>query len=242
MMRVFGHRRQTRTRQVASASGLIADDPPYLTFHLWMLVASASLFALFVAVESGGFGFVVENDTTYISDVILLFFSVSSVYCGSRALRLSRELMEVQRAASPQPASSPPNPATGQESWSRQFLGQAQTAGEHERDRLAEALEERVRGPHEIGWFITETLTKLGLLGTVIGFLIMLTALIGANQLEVSAMQVILRNMAAGMGIKIIATVVGLLCNIVLALQWVLLDRCADKIMTGARALAARGR
>lgn len=97
-----------------------------------------------------------------------------------------------------------------------------------------QALQEKLRGPHEIGWFITETLTKLGLLGTVIGFLVMLTALIGSSQLDITAMQSILRDMAAGMGIKIIATVVGLLCNMILALQWVMLDRCAEKILAGA--------
>jgi hypothetical protein len=48
-------------------------------------------------------------------------------------------------------------------------------------------------------------------------------------------MQMILRDMASGMGIKIIATVVGLLCNMILALEWLLLDRCAQKILSGVR-------
>ena len=98
-----------------------------------------------------------------------------------------------------------------------------------------QALDDRLLGPHEVGWFITESLTKLGLLGTVVGFLIMLTALVGSNQLELSAMQSILRDMASGMGIKIIATVVGLLCNMILALQWLLLDRCAQKVLSATR-------
>jgi hypothetical protein len=53
-------------------------------------------------------------------------------------------------------------------------------------------------------------------------------------------MQSILRDMASGMGIKIIATVVGLLCNMVLALQWLLLDRCAEKVMSATLYLSIR--
>ena len=111
--------------------------------------------------------------------------------------------------------------------------------GAADRPALLGALEERIRGAHEVGWFITESLTKLGLLGTVLGFLIMMSALVGSSALEISAMQAILRDMAAGMGIKIIATIVGLLCNIVLALQWLLLDRCADKILAAAALVQA---
>jgi biopolymer transport protein ExbB/TolQ len=211
---------------------LLPDDPPFLSFHLWLLIASASVFAFFVAMKSGGLAFVIEHDLTFISDAVMLIFVVTSAYCGYRAWRLSRELWLAQRIAGGDPAHRSDG---DMRSWIGSFVQRSRdTADAHSREKLAEVLAERLRGSHEIGWFVTETMTKLGLLGTVIGFLIMLTALVGSNQLELSAMQAILRDMASGMGIKIIATVVGLLCNIVLALQWLLLDRCAEKVLGAA--------
>lgn len=225
MARLAATRRAaSRKNRVARDASLVADDPPYLPFHQWLLVTAATVIGGFVAVTSGALSFVLTNDTTFISVAVLALFVGTSAYCGARARRLSVELMAAQR-----PERAPAD------SWVRALLEHARSAPAEDaaqRDAvLFAALEERIRGPHEVGWFITETLTKLGLLGTVIGFLIMLTALVGSSQLELSAMQGILRTMASGMGIKIIATVVGLLCNMVLALQWLVLDRTADKIL-----------
>lgn len=168
---------------------------------------------------------------------MLLFFIVTTAFCGKRALRLSRELAVAQALGGGEPSGVS---ADARDSWVMAFLRRSGDATDaHAKEKLVEVLAERLRGPHEIGWFVTETLTKLGLLGTVIGFLVMLTALVGSSQLELSAMQSILRDMASGMGIKIIATVVGLLCNIVLALQWLLLDRCAEKVMSAALYLSS---
>jgi hypothetical protein len=237
-----------RVKLSLTDSSLVPQDPPYLSFHLWLLIAVACLFGLFVAAKSGGLAFVVKNDSTFISSAIMLFFVSSALYCGRRAHRLSRELLTVQYFAEQSTA----NPAKlsfalpkdtqrmAQSSWVNEVLTKT-THSSEEREALMLALEEKIMGPHEVGWFITESLTKLGLLGTVIGFLIMLTALIGSNQLELSAMQMILRDMASGMGIKIIATVVGLLCNMALALQWLLLDRCAQKILAAVRLQSLSG-
>jgi hypothetical protein len=232
-----------------SSEGLIAEDPSYLTFHLWLLIAVTCGFAVFIAIQTGGLSFVIENDSTFISVAIMLFFLSSALFCGRRAHRLSRELIAVQYQAQQNSMLGqslnlhlPKNAAQiAQSTWSGQVLAKA-GSNKEERETMIQALEEKILGPHDVGWFITESLTKLGLLGTVIGFLIMLTALIGSNQLELSAMQMILRDMASGMGIKIIATVVGLLCNMILALQWLLLDRCAQKILSGVRLqLGTRG-
>jgi hypothetical protein len=232
-----------------SSEGLIAEDPAYLTFHLWLLIAMACAFAVFISLQTGGMSFVVENDSTFISSAIMLFFVSSSLFCGRRAYRLSRELIAVQYRAQQDSSFGkelnidlPKDAALiCEQTWCGQVLAKA-SSNKEERETMIQALEEKILGPHDVGWFITESLTKLGLLGTVIGFLIMLTALIGSNQLELSAMQMILRDMASGMGIKIIATVVGLLCNMILALEWLLLDRCAQKILSGVRLqLGTRG-
>lgn len=239
------------------AARLTAQDPPFLVFHQWLLIAAGILVAGFVALTSGALAFVVTNDSTFISVGVLALFLVTTGYCGARARRLARELIAAQRMLAGPADDGVATPAIDHDTRDTWFdayrqavladgtpvsggdgAGGGRAGGVPDRPALLGALQERLRGAHEVGWFITESLTKLGLLGTVLGFLIMMSALVGSSALEISAMQAILRDMAAGMGIKIIATIVGLLCNIVLALQWLLLDRCADKILAAAALLA----
>jgi biopolymer transport protein ExbB/TolQ len=215
---------------------LVPDDPAWLTFHLWLLIACFSTLALVIAARSGALAFIVEHDLTYISDAVLVIFVITTLVCGWRAVLLSREMLGLQALAQ----GDSNNLRNDKAPWIVAYLALSQQP--EAQSAAHAALAEKLHGPHEIGWFITETLTKLGLLGTVIGFLVMLTALIGSSQLDITAMQSILRDMAAGMGIKIIATVVGLMCNMVLALQWLLLDRSADKIMAAAQLLTQHQR
>ena len=68
-----------------SSEGLIANDPSYLTFHLWLLIAVACGFAVFITLQTGGLSFVIENDSTFISSAIMLFF-LSSTFIAAVAL------------------------------------------------------------------------------------------------------------------------------------------------------------
>jgi hypothetical protein len=65
----------------------------------------------------------------------------------------------------------------------------------------------------------------LGMLGTVIGFLLMLgPAFRGLDAANVQSMQAALGFMAAGMGVALTTTLVGLACSMLLQLQLVNLD------------------
>lgn len=224
--------------------------PADLVFGQWLALATASLIILALAIRSGALAFVLQNDSTEVSAVIMVLYLSLMTWAGKRAWQLSREgaaLQQLLRDETPCPGKAHaevrygsddnvPSEAVRHLVW----LRQAGTDGAR-REEVRMLLVEALHGPHGFGWFLTETVTKLGLLGTVLGFLIMLTALVGANQLELSAMQNILRDMAGGMGIKIIATVVGLIANLLLALQFILLDRAADKLIADVLRLAQPG-
>ena len=123
-----------------AVDSLLPDDPPYLSFHLWLLVAAASVFAFFIAVSSGGLAFVVENDLTYISDAVMLFFIATTTYCGSRAWRLSRELIAVQQLAQDLIAT-----AQISNSWVARYFAQSRTTTDPEtRNRLVDVFTEFV--------------------------------------------------------------------------------------------------
>jgi hypothetical protein len=73
--------------------------------------------------------------------------------------------------------------------------------------------------------FVPEFMTGLGMLGTVIGFLMMLGPTFGGLDAgNVKAMQTALGHMAGGMAVALTTTLVGLACSMVLQLQLVNLD------------------
>jgi len=76
-----------------------------------------------------------------------------------------------------------------------------------------------------VGWFIAESCLALGMIGTVIGFLIMLGS--AFTNLDVSnsvALQEALANMAVGMSTALYTTLIGLVSSLILKVQLVNLE------------------
>ena len=102
---------------------------------------------------------------------------------------------------------------------------------------LIEVYESRLKGPQEIGWFVSDMMLKLGLLGTIIGFIFMLGSVANIADFDVSNMQKILRHMSNGMGTALYTTLTGLTCSILSAMQYHMLDRHADELIEMIRHL-----
>ena len=96
---------------------------------------------------------------------------------------------------------------------------------------LIEVYESRLKGPQEIGWFVTDIMLKLGLLGTIIGFIFMLGSVVDIADFDVSTMQKVLRHMSTGMGTALYTTLTGLICSMLTAMQYHMIDRQADELL-----------
>ncbi len=102
---------------------------------------------------------------------------------------------------------------------------------------LIDVYESRLKGPQEIGWFVSDMMLKLGLLGTIIGFIFMLGSVANIADFDVSGMQKILKHMSNGMGTALYTTLAGLTCSILSAMQYHMLDRHADELIELTRHL-----
>jgi len=72
----------------------------------------------------------------------------------------------------------------------------------------------------EFGWFIADALLALGMIGTVLGFIFMLsTSFAGITILNTAALQGALTKMSMGMSTALYTTAVGLVCSLVLKVQ-----------------------
>ena len=96
---------------------------------------------------------------------------------------------------------------------------------------LIEIYESQIKGPQEIGWFMSDIMLKLGLLGTIIGFIFMLGSVADIADFDVSTMQQVLRHMSTGMGTALYTTLSGLICSMLTAMQYHMIDRQADELL-----------
>ena len=79
-----------------------------------------------------------------------------------------------------------------------------------------------IRDRYEIvdnGFFVADILLKLGIVGTVIGFIIMLSSLSTIDEMNLSKMNNLLLSMSSGMKVALYTTLSGLICSILLTIQ-----------------------
>ncbi len=85
------------------------------------------------------------------------------------------------------------------------------------------------RGNQEIGWFISDLVLTVGMIGTVSGFLLMLAgAFAGVDLGDEVAMKEVLEKMSKGMSTALYTTLFGLICGGLLKIQYFSLARATD--------------
>jgi hypothetical protein len=68
--------------------------------------------------------------------------------------------------------------------------------------------------------FLVGAMTKMGMLGTVIGFILMLSTCMGDISFQnVQSMQAVIGKMTSGMSTALVTTATGLICSLILQLQ-----------------------
>ncbi len=166
--------------------------------------------------------------------MIALFFIGGTIHCGIRANYLSNQLNAIAdieaKLISWEDGNSLPSQflRTITKSLEGQTLNGEQSA---DNALLADVFADQAHAQHEMGWFFTSLLVKLGLLGTVIGFVLMLGPLSTLKSFDIADVQGILTSMTAGMGVALNTTLVGLLGSMLLSFQYLLLDRGADEVV-----------
>jgi hypothetical protein len=155
-------------------------------------------------------------DPTGLTILIVVLFAASTLWCGQRAWQLGLEHQALLQQRS--------------QGWAHSYLAQLHTHPEHQ--TVAQSLlSENTHGPHEMAWWINGIQLKLGLLGKVIGFSILAYQLGQTDSFDPSQSAQLLKNLTGGLGIALLTTVTGLCGNILLGLQLMRLDRCADALV-----------
>jgi MotA/TolQ/ExbB proton channel family len=230
--RRFAARRRL-VQLVAPASG---HDP----LLLWLIFSGLTVFAFVLLWFYGLAQKMLDADPTHISAFIVALYVATSLHCFYRARILSREAtdaQEVARAIRGQAVGRLPRCAVS--SYIADLRAKAARARDENVDSaiLLRVLAERLRGSNDFGSFASDSLMKLGLLGTIVGFIIMLAPMTSLDPENTTAVRTSMGIMSEGMAVAMYTTLTGLVASLLVKLQYLIVDASASRIFTSAVAL-----
>ena len=216
---------------------------PHVLLLLWLVLLGLVIFAAVVGVDQGLIQLMLNADQSRICIVLILMYVVGVGHTLKRTLYLSRELnLAVILAERLSRREVSPNALRTRDA--------ARTAGlppgfiveymaDHHASRtgpdapsdLLDAYASRLRGAHEFGWFYIDMMLKVGFLGTLVGFILMLGSIAQSGTLDASTMQKVLQQMSVGMSTALYTTMASLVGGILLSVPYYLLDRGLEALL-----------
>jgi hypothetical protein len=203
----------------------------------WLIFTGLSLFAFVLLWYFGLIQRMIESDRTYISPIICVLYVLSSLHCLWRIALVSREGDAAQKTG--QAVIRDGVSASGSGLVAVHIRDLVTKAGLQRGRRvdqtlLLRVLADRLRGSNAFGAFASDTLLKLGLLGTIIGFIMMLAPIGGLDPENREAVRASMSLMSDGMAVAMYTTLAGLAASILLKVQYSMLDSATSKIFAFA--------
>ena len=213
----------------------------------WLLLTAVVIFVFSLAAYYGLVSRVMDTDRSYISFGITVLYILTTLHCMVQSWFVSRQLNIAGKVA--QEFSQSDGSITidgdtvkltngaklmdGVVTEHIHDLVQKGCSGAKQLDQtlLLQAFSDKLSGRQEIGFLISDLMLRLGLLGTVIGFIFMLGPLASIQTIDVSSMRSVLSTMSGGMAIALYTTLVGLIGGILLRLQYFFVERSVEDLV-----------
>lgn len=221
-----------------------AADDPVLS---WLIFTGLVLLAFILLWFYGLAHKALASDPTHITLIITLIYVGASLHCLWRALTISREAAAernlAQAIAAFEPASAAANdPANeGLVAAHVRNLGIKSSLTEDgqqfDQTILLRVLAERLSGTNSFGAFTGDLLMKLGLFGTIVGFIMMLAPIAGLNTEDQSAIKSSMALMSEGMAVAMYTTLAGLVGSILIKIQYQFVEAATARLFTSAVSL-----
>ncbi len=214
--------------------------------QIWLLQAGIVAFAFYVVLDRSYLQTMFEADRSYLTSVILLAFLCASghaawfIFQTSSSIEQSLETMRADASAFGQSVADGPtgSPSHGAQDFVQTYIqdlvGESRadasdTAGTSDSSYILEVYADRLRSPVELGWYFVDILIRLGLIGTIIGFILILGALADGPAPTGDNIQALLISMSGGMGTALYTTLAGLVAGTLLGVQYSVLSRSVER-------------
>ena len=174
------------------------------------LLMSLLFFAAFLVVDLGLLSLIIASDKSKISIIIISIYILATFHWFYNAFRLDKEISNLD---------DPNN-----ETLINSFLKNDRNLDSSDKKIELSLLEDELSNRHAIGYLSVDILLKLGLTGTVIGFILMLLPIGQIQDFDPQILQKLLSTMSGGMAVALYTTLTGLVTSILLKFQYFMLD------------------
>jgi hypothetical protein len=213
----------------------------------WMIFTGVCALGFALLWRYGLFSLMLASDKTHISLIISLLYLATSLHCLWRTNAISRELDAARRiegivsagggkltvaGANVVTAAGERLPPGAIARHIRNLVLKSGLQGRHRIDQtlLLRGLADHLRGPNMLGSFASDTLMKLGLLGTIIGFIMMLAPIAGLDAGDRGSIKTSMGLMSDGMAVAMYTTLTGLIGSILVKMQYTMLDGATARL------------
>ncbi|CAN5424026.1 MotA/TolQ/ExbB proton channel family protein [soil metagenome] len=226
-----------------------ADRAPLLR---WMIFTGLCIFAAVLLWHFGLVRQMLAADRTYISAIIVLLYIGASLHCLWRTIVVSREAAAARRAAqlfadggaqrvvvvgdtvALDGARTLPRGLVTSHIRDLAIKSGLQNGRHLDQALLLRRLAGNLRGSNAFGIFAGDTLMKLGLIGTIVGFIMMLAPIAGLDTGNPLAIKSSMNLMSEGMAVAMYTTLAGLVGSILVRIQYYMLDDATAKLFAFA--------
>lgn len=91
-------------------------------------------------------------------------------------------------------------------------------------------IQDKITKQEEIGWFTSEVCLSLGMIGTIWGFILMSKSFNGIDASNVEQLKTLIATMFSGMSTALYTTFVGLICSVLLKIQYFQLSQSVREL------------
>ena len=213
-----------------------------LVFIKWILFFIGLIIILIVAEQFNLLSTMLANDISHISSVILLIFFYFTIKVGYELFFLKDRYLNILLLLSHLSTNSKNNALDSFNYFKRSTNNDdiiiikyirsiiSLTRSNKKVEEIKNSFENDITAKIETGWFVVDLLLKLGLIGTVVGFIIMLSAITEIENFDLTLMNELLQSMSGGMKVALYTTLTGLLTSILLSIQYKYLEALVYKI------------
>ena len=211
---------------------------------LWLLLAGLVILGLVVSYDYGFLQYLFVADSSHVSVLIAVLFAAFSLYCLITIVQFSRELHVAELSSSRLDRGELARVEAGvtrigdyvvPHGWLGDHLSDILLKRSRDPNAgpgvLLDAFISQFRSRARFGIYGSDVLYKLGMLGTVIGFIQMLSTMDGIAQFDAETLRTALRGMTGGMATALLTTIAGLVCGLVLRVQFNMLEAVAADVI-----------
>ena len=171
---------------------------------------SLVIFSTYLIIDLGILSLIIDSDRSKISLIILSIYVLACSHWFYISINLDKEIASLDDE--------------DKRTLIRSFIDNAKQSESPSQKINLDLLEDELSNKHALGYLAVDILLKLGLTGTVIGFILMLLPIGEIRDFDPQVLQQLLATMSGGMAVALYTTLTGLITSMLLKFQYFVLD------------------